>query len=444
MEQQMSESQMAAYTGTIEAVSQGVKRIKIIGNAGTGKTWLSGKIVEHFLTICKGRPVYVTAPTNKAVAVITKKIPNEPINQDLVFKTQHGAVDMKMHTNERTGERRFIKPKFKKWKIDKNDYTRSFANIADEVSMLNTEFIGGKLYNPVSQQMEEVKGYLEDYNFPIIFVGDDKQLNPVGEEISPIWEKDYLTFRLTEPIRQGEGNPIIDLSMDLDMIPFRIPHTVGSKGYVYRDDRWDLIHDLAEVNGTDELKFLAWSNDNVDKVNHAVRVERYKNPKKIEKLETIVFNAPFGPHYTNKEIKVEDVSIITDYVPLPTHDTKWVGNEIIGRMDKVKVKYYRINDNVDVIHEDSEPSFRLIAAMLTNKCKNHNWSWKGHFMFLERFADIKYNHALTVHKSQGSTYHTTIIDIENIMHNKRVDERTRMLYTAITRSSDLVILNNVK
>jgi hypothetical protein len=76
--------------------------------------------------------------------------------------------------------------------------------------MLNSDFIGG---NPTRTPQP----YLADYPFPIIFIGDNKQLNPVGEQVSPVFVQGYPKVELTEIIRQGEGNPIIELSRDLDI-----------------------------------------------------------------------------------------------------------------------------------------------------------------------------------------------------------------------------------
>ncbi len=45
---------------------------------------------------------------------------------------------------------------------------------------------------------------------------------------------------------------------------------------------------------------------------------------------------------------------------------------------------------------------------------------------------------------QGSTYKEAILNIGNIGFNSDMAEKQKMLYTAITRASDLVILNNVK
>ena len=80
--------------------------------------------------------------------------------------------------------------------------------------------------------------------------------------------------------------------------------------------------------------------------------------------------------------------------------------------------------------------------MSTNAKKNL-LSFESRNNFISLFATFKYNHALTVHKSQGSTYKQAIINIKNIEMNPNKKEKKRLLYTAITRASDLVILYNV-
>lgn len=44
---------------------------------------------------------------------------------------------------------------------------------------------------------------------------------------------------------------------------------------------------------------------------------------------------------------------------------------------------------------------------------------------------------------QGSTYKQAIVNIKNININKNYKEKTRLLYTAVTRASELLILYNV-
>ena len=113
-------------------------------------------------------------------------------------------------------------------------------------------------------------------------------------------------------------------------------------------------------------------------------------------------------------------------------------------LQKIRVKFYRVNDSFNVIHEDSVNVCREVYEALKENNKRYGWDGRGYHYFEGLFADITYNHALTVHKSQGSTYKEAIINVGNIGFNKNAIEKERMLYTAVTRASNTIILNNVK
>lgn len=272
---------------------------------------------------------------------------------------------------------------------------------------------------------------------------DDKQLNPVGELKTPIFERNYPIFELTEIIRQGAGNPIIDLSRDLDKIWFKIPNLIEDKGYVYNNDREQIINNLADVNGTDELKYLSYTNIDVDSVNKEVRERIYGNPDKIEFGESLIFKEPYGDYWTNQEIVVESLDIVEAEFNYPDEETYYTQG-MWNRPQKIKFKTYVINDSIHVIYEDSEEEFLRLKKEISMNCKSQNWDWRGYFFFLEQFGNLTYNHAITIHKSQGSTYKEAIVNVGNINFNKNTEERLRLFYTAVTRASDLLILANVK
>lgn len=431
--------QQEKFDEVISLLRKGNKRINLIGSAGVGKTVLASELVKF---VCKDMTinpnynngeVYVTAPTNKAMAILQGKI-----QAKVEFKSIHSALKLSRYVDRKSGQVTFVPPK-KSWGKYKNPFEQAKFCILDESSMLNSDFIGGNERTLVP--------YLKDFTFPILFIGDDKQLNPVGEPNSPVFHQGYPTVELTEIIRQGEGNPIISLSRDLDLLRFKKPHLIDGKGYTYSNHLPSIIDNLAEVNGTDELKYIAYTNDkgfgNVDSINELVRIKRYGNPKRIEKEETIVFNSPYGSFYTSKELKVEKMEIITSDISVPRETTKFEQGSPSNEVDYIKLKFYRVNDSINIIHEDSDAMFKLVASVLTENCKRHGWNWQGKYFFEEQFADIKYNHAITVHKSQGSTYKQTILNIGNIDFNKDASSKQRMLYTAVTRASDLVILNNM-
>lgn len=423
------DSQAKVRVELLDMLKRGEKRIILKGAAGVGKTYFASELMRDFKSSYEinnrynNGLIYATAPTNKALAVLQGKIQGVGIE----FKTIHSALKLKRVIDSKTGNISFI-PAYSKNSRDA-EFKDCKICVIDESSMVNTQILG----------------LLRDYKFPIIFIGDEFQINPVGELETPVFNSNYPTLELTEIIRQGAGNPIIDLSRDIDLVYFKQPNIINGKGYVYNDNINQLIDQLAEVNGTDEMKYLAWTNVQIDSMNVLVRERRYGKPKRIEVGETLVFNSPFESYYTNKEVKVEELSMIIDKVPIPRYDTKFDSMDLpVNGTDYIRLKYYRVNNSFNIVHEDSDSVFKSISSTLKDNCKKHGWNWKGHFFFQEQFADIKYNHAISVHKSQGSTYKSTVINIGNINFNKNQEERKRLLYTAITRASDLVILNNVK
>ena len=63
----------------------------------------------------------------------------------------------------------------------------------------------------------------------------------------------------------------------------------------------------------------------------------------------------------------------------------------------------------------------------------------GHYMshnISSCHLEVDYGYALTIHKSQGTTYDDVYIEYNNILKNMKEDERNKLLYTAITRSAN--------
>lgn len=76
--------------------------------------------------------------------------------------------------------------------------------------------------------------------------------------------------------------------------------------------------------------------------------------------------------------------------------------------------------------------------------------WFSYWGLKEAFAWLDYSYAMTVHKSQGSTFRNVFVDIRDIARNstKRcrpsddllVWERNQLAYVAISRSSDRLFI----
>ena len=404
-------------------------RLLVKGSAGVGKTFLANELIKRLRSIYgQGyKRAICSAPTNKAVAVIKDKVTP---HQDLDFATVHKTMKMKRNIDNKTGD-----VSFEPWFNEKYPPLKGiYLMVIDEASMLNKAL------------MEYIEIYADRFNVKVVFLGDEKQLNPVGETSSMVFESNYPEIELTEIIRQGEGNPIIDLSRNIGNIwgkTEKINMGFDGKrlGFTYSYDRDKIISRLADVNGTDEMKYLAWTNRQVDNLNFHVRQKIYGEPNKIELGETLVFNSPYGDDFfTNEEILVDDLNIIKKKIDVITHN-----NPITGEFQskEVEISMYMINDSVKVIHEESDKLFTIILKDLKSNCFKKVLDWKTYFKFVESFGDMKYNHAITVHKSQGSTYKDTIIDVKNMALNSNPTEKQRLFYTGITRASDLLILYNV-
>jgi ATP-dependent exoDNAse (exonuclease V) alpha subunit len=117
------------------------------------------------------------------------------------------------------------------------------------------------------------------------------------------------------------------------------------------------------------------------------------------------------------------------------------------------VKYYDFERDEDIVqkililHEDSENDFdRVIKRLRENAIfAPHNkrgFMWKEYYAFKRLFADMNYSYAITAHKSQGSTYENTRVDVNDICFNQNIEERNRILYTAITRAKHKLLIIN--
>ena len=71
------------------------------------------------------------------------------------------------------------------------------------------------------------------------------------------------------------------------------------------------------------------------------------------------------------------------------------------------------------------------------ECKHFNKYelWKQWFWLKDQVADWKYGYAITIHKSQGSTYEEVFLDKTDV-DGRRKPLYWRLAYTAITRPSD--------
>lgn len=381
---------------TVKQVLNEVKRRSygLYGSAGVGKTYCLNYIVQTLRR--QNKVVFVTAPTHKALQVLRGKVQHTPER----FRTIHSFLGYKMYYQK---EKVYFKPV--------NNYIPPHCDylILDEASMVNEEMV------------EVLAQYQEDYGLKVIPVGDHKQLPPVGEERSLLL--DYPGSHLTEIVRQKKGSRIIDLSRNLDLL--FSPKTRRSTPD-YKFTRKINYQDLAEARGTDECKFISWRNFHVDTVSKVVRDKIYGEVKKdYEPGETLYFVNPVNNFHNNQEVVVDHI-VEEEY-----------------HVDEFSFPIYRITfdghrDTVITPTSEGLPTYKEYTKSLVEACKDRSLSWRTYYDWIESWAMLKPNYSLTVHRSQGSTYEKTLINLSDIMCNPNDSEKQKMLYTAVTRASDYI------
>ena len=317
-------------------------------------------------------------------------------------------------------------------------------------------------------------------NLKVIFSGDPAQIPPINESdsvpLDPVKQEKYgfQTGHLNRIMRQAEGNAILSVASAirdnrfLDQDSIRENRRILTKQVEYYSTvqqghfRNELLEyfDSGHFN-TDPnyCKVIAWTNVTVNYYNDIIRKRLFKtdNLNKVMKGEQMIADKPIFND------KGEIIFTTSDEFEIVDYEMKTFGYSLPGELNqqelqfegeqtgKFQLSYYRCAVKyfttaqakatgdanyikVDILHEKDEPLFKKIVKSLAQLGKQSG-NWKHYFSIQERFAQAKYNYAITCHKSQGSTYQHVFLIEDDIDKNPRYIERNRIKYTAVTRPS---------
>lgn len=418
--------------------------------AGCGKTYLMSRFIELFLHIRKNERLAVSAPTNRAVRVSHNMC--KFTSGNLVFKTVHGLLKLLPKLNTDTGKMEFI-PALKE---DSNlsDYA---VLVLDEASQLNDNLF--ELLLPYTNS-----------RLKIIFVGDDKQIPPVGQENSiPFDEERRKVYNiqvteLTQVVRQAEGSPILSVGQKIrsriySSNPIPIKTTVwdevsdtGVKWISHTEVQTQLekYFDSSFLQNPNRCKVLAWRKRTVSHYNTAIR--------------KILFPTKFQNKLVAGEKLIAGSTILDEQnnIIFPTYEQFEVVSftEHNRKLTGIDLKYYEVKvisksvegmkeQTIIVIHEQSEKALQnllqTVRKSANNKPKGSPARKAGFEMYHQLksfFADVKYDYAWTAHTSQGSSIENVIVDFKDIEGNFNIFERNRIKYTGVTRAENSLIIIN--
>lgn len=416
------------------------------GKAGTGKTTKTKGIIQY----CKDNKInsVTCAFTHKAVGILAQKI---PVSEGNILCTLHSYLKKRPSINAEA---------VKLHQIEGNVQLGIPKDVKvvfiDEFSM-----IGEKDHKSLETlQYDEETG---DLKTKIVYIGDENQLPPVKDEFTIKPEGKY-SVHLTKVYRQAGDNPLLDTLISLsDYIEGKAvakltPHSNFIRG----------VDIVAKYKACETSKcLLAYTNRQVEALNAEVE------GKYAPDVNDTLFSPTTRQILTLAEIKDEvyhitaingDVVDVTDkYGTLQTvssiedvelytvlteegeeHNRAVIfgHNSFLEKSAELSKKAVKTNRAIERKF-DMKPSHWAKANWRHPLAKARSQAWKNYLAFKSNVICIDFNHAMTIHKSQGSTYENVFVDMEDvgICADKDYKLYLKLLYVALSRASDKVYTN---
>ena len=386
---QLNQGQRQALDTLIAAViDRNQKLITLSGPAGSGKTTILKQLIKELKDLAVLMPEYLTtwhftATTNKAVAALA-----DAMGPTVLVTTIHSLLGlvpyqgMKLHTKLK----------------QRRDSTVQHNSIIviDEAS-----YIGEELAVFIARVIDKVS--------LIIFVGDSYQLPPVKDEISDIFDPMIIPqIELTQVMRQADGNPIQELSLDLrDVVKHRAEPNITlddvNISWLNSDDFIKAFCNDCIISAPGAVRALAWTNHTAQHYNEQAALAC--NGRTEFHAGDIVVN--------NHYFKSSQQSIPTD-ATVQIHSTSPWYTERGKTMRSITTSYGELTE----LHRD------------------HNATAEQRLYY---YPDLRYTYASTINKAQGSTYDIVYVDLNDLAKCSNRDLQLRLLYVAVSRARHKVV-----
>ena len=349
----------------------------ITGGPGTGKTTVVQTIIR--LAEQEGLRILLCAPTGRAAKRLaeTTQRKAKTIHRLLVPDGHVGAMQV--------------------FEYNETKMLPADLVIVDEVSMLDMEM----MYHLLSALKPQCR---------CILVGDADQLPSVGAGAvlhDIIASGQVPVVRLDTIFRQKEGGRIVTNAHLINS---------GRLPVVNEDTEFRFVEIDNEADGAEKISALYNSDllETGDKFAVQVLSPMYKNPCGVDNLNQLIQERFNPPAEGKAELK---------------------GKNVVFRVgDKVMQKH---NDyEKGVFNGDMGEIFAIQKDMVYVRYPEQDVKYEG-----QEVDEITLAYAITVHKSQGSEYHTVIMVLVN---SHAIMLQRNLFYTAVTRAKRKVILVGTK
>lgn len=401
--------------------------VSLSGAAGTGKTYLTTKLIAR---LKKDYHITITAPTHKALKVLRTNMMLENI-ESVDTKTLQSFLNLKLVTNFDNGEQKFIPQKVSS--KDK-DTTKTDILIVDESSMVSQS-----LYEFIHDAIEKSRIKA------VLFVGDEYQLLPVDDQNNKVLDI-KTNYKLENIVRQAKDSYIISIATKAREI-------IKSKKYIslqeffdddafknniqFFEDEVDFHNDFCtpENWSTKDKIIASFTNNSVDSHNRIIR-NKYWESKNTTDIPTLL---------KDDKLIFQQANVIDDKIVHQNSDIITLSSAVKLYDKTLQVDYWDCKDlankPIKIIDPSSQNRFKIALQKIADLAKNEKdygkrtKLWGLFYTIKETFVDVKYTYASTMHKLQGSTYDTVYIDLRDIENMNNKDMMYRLLYVAITRAS---------
>ncbi len=411
---ELSDHQAKAYSEVRERLFQGKRYTSLNGFAGTGKTFLVGRLVEELLG--EDEEVYLCAPTHKAAQVA-----GEMIAADVRPQTLHALLGLRLVPDLEGGYE--LVP-------ERDRALPQYATvIVDEASM-----VGAAEWAAIEETDE----------LTWLFVGDPAQLPPVNEDPSPALQQPGPL--LDEVVRQEQDNPILSLATHLrnGASDFSSAFVEG-EGVAVTGRRQALLESAIRAFETETFqenpsyaRILAYRNRTVRAYNRQVREALFgEHAPRFSPGEWLVARDSWFIEGAPLLVNSEEVQV------LATTERK-EDDDDLGRWTVWQLEIAGPDDasprEITVLHESERERYERRLKKFRDEAREGERDWELYYRLREHFASVDYAYASTIHKAQGSTYHTCFLDVRDTLVAPNRD-RQPLLYVAATRpASRLAVL----
>lgn len=411
-----TESQAEAVRLIKEFFEKGTGLFWLAGGAGTGKSTITPYIIKELGLL--ESDVLVCAPTNKAKAVLAAKGFSEVSTIHKAIKSSRisgpGADRFKALSEELKGVTDAKKDRITSIIKQINELATSGEVWWESVEDTNAGSFKLILVDEASMASDSDIRELEKIGCPILLIGDNNQLPPVGETgFIAVHEPDHI---LTQNMRQKESNGnIIAASVMVREQPKTLFNTLPYNEWKERSEQSiiKVVDPFKLDRNVAQIQFLAHSNDVCFKHIASVRKDLPATPVAGDRLLS----------YTTQNAVIKGQIY-----------------NVVDCENKNGILHLNL-----IKEDDGTPIMARTPASNFNKSHSnrHRLELLGHSGVGNiALPSFYYANCITIHKSQGSEWETVGVYLpkSNPYRPMQDDDLMRLKYTAITRAKKELIL----